>query len=177
MIAVHDDVLPDPMAYRRAALAQPFQDVDLGHAVFHGIAPCVDPTVAQWVEAHFPTLEVTLSFFRQSPAGQVEPNDIHTDVDMGDATVILYLNPDPPVEDGTTFWVHRATGAEETPNPFGGPPGKDRQAWVPYRTVPAVFNRAIVFPAPLFHSRALAENYGTGDGARLIQVLFAKART
>ena len=62
----------------------------------------------------FPAATPTLSFFRKSPAGQEEPHWIHTDVDMGDWTALLYLNPDPPAGDGTVFWTHLATGARES---------------------------------------------------------------
>ena len=176
MIAVFEDVLADPAAYRHAALALPFQTVDVGHAVFHGIAPCLDPTVPQWLETAYPDLAVTLTFFRQSPAGQLEPNDIHNDVDMGDVTAILYLSPDPPAADGTTFWRHRASGLQGSSDGLAGAAGHDRDAWVPWRAVPAAFNRAVVFEAALFHSRAIHANYGAGDDARLIQVLFARRR-
>ena len=40
-------------------------------------------------------LTPTLNFVRQSPAGQVEPNFIHTDADMGDWTALYYLTADP----------------------------------------------------------------------------------
>lgn len=176
MIGVFDHVLADPAAYRRAALALPFQTVDVGHAVFHGIAPCLDPTVPQWLERTYPDLAVTLTFFRQSPAGQLEPNDIHNDVDMGDVTAILYLHPDPPAADGTTFWRHQASGLQGSTHALAGAAGHDRDAWQTWRHVPAACNRAVVFDAGLFHSRAIVANYGAGDDARLIQVLFARRR-
>lgn len=172
MIAVYDDVLPDPEAYRAAALARTFGSVDVGHATFHGIAPAADTALLAWLTTTYPRLQPTLSFFRRSPAGQVEPNFIHNDVDMGDVTGILYLT-DPPVEDdGTCFWWH-ADGRIDGPLVTGAA-GEDLAAWTCYRTVPAVFNRAVVFDAPLYHSRALHANYGTGEDARLIQVVFGR---
>jgi len=176
MIAVHDRVLADPVTYRAAALSMPFRSVDVGHAVFEGIAPCLDPSLSAWFEAMYPQLTAGLTFFRKSPAGQPEPNFIHTDVDMGDVTAILYLNPHPPAEDGTTFWRHRETGQTASDQVLAGEFGKDLSAWEPWRTVPAAFNRCVVFAAPYFHSRAIEANYGDGDEARLIQVLFAKER-
>jgi len=175
VIRVHDGLVPDPQAYRQAALALPFQSITFGPVVFHGIAPCADLTVPQWLAATYPDLDVVLSFFRQSPAGQVEPNDIHTDVDMGDMTLILYLNPDPPAGDGTTFWRRRTDGAIAATEVVMGEAGR-REDFEPWQTVPAAFNRGVVFDAPYFHSRAIAENYGQGEDARLIQVLFATRR-
>lgn len=178
MIRVFDHVIADPMAYRAAALARPFQTVDVG-AQFHGIAVCGDePTLPAWMASHFGVTSL-LSFFRQSPVDQVEPNFIHTDCDMGDWTAILYLTPNPPAGDGTTFWKRRATGAIATTTGATSEENlaevlawRDRDQWEPWRTVEARFNRLVVFPASYYHSRALEANYGVGETARLTQVLF-----
>jgi hypothetical protein len=175
VIDVHDNVLPDPDAYRREALAQPFGPFDAGAVVFHGIAASPNPAFVAWFAATYPQYVPMLTFLRQSPDGQDEPNFIHTDVDMGDVTAILYLTPDPPAEDGTSFWRHVASW-QVTGDVLTGAAGKDLSAWVCEQTVPAAFNRCVVFDAARFHSRALPQNYGTGDGARLIQVLFAKEK-
>lgn len=111
MIAVHDDVLPNPVSYRARALEQPYASVTLGPVTFHGIAPAPSGDFAAWFVAAYPQYVPTVSFVRKSPAGQVEPNLIHTDADMGDLTALLYLTPDPPVDDGTSFWQHTASGA------------------------------------------------------------------
>lgn len=171
MIAVHDDVLPDPQTYRARALAQTFGSVPDGDTVFHGIAACDDPALLHWLARAYPTLQPTWTFFRQSPAGQVEPNFIHTDDGMGDATVIFYLTDPPAPEDGTCFWRHRMTGADRAQR-LTGAVGESLTHWQCYATVPAAFNRALIFDAPLCHSRAIHENYGTGATARLIQVVF-----
>lgn len=175
---VFDDVLPDPEAYRAAALARTFQTLDVG-AKFHGIALGADETLPALVAAWCPALTPTLTFFRQSPAGQVEPNFIHTDCDMGEWTAILFLTPDPPEGDGTTFWRHLVTGQIATKSGATSEANldevlawRDRALWEPWQTVEARFNRVVVFPAAYYHSRALEANYGTGDGARLTQVLF-----
>jgi hypothetical protein len=178
-ILVFDDVLVDPHAYRAAALARAFTSVDVG-AVFHGIAMAGDdPTLADIIVAQFPALRPTLTFFRQSPEGQVEPNFIHDDCDMGAWTAILYLTIDPPEGDGTAFWRHTATGSvattfgetteEKIPEVLAW---RDLSQWTCWHRVPAAFNRIVLFPAPYYHSRALAENYGRGASARLTQVLF-----
>ena len=177
-VQVFDDVLPDPLAYRSAALARQFQTVDVG-AVFHGIAVCGDdPTLPAWMADRF-GLPSLLSFFRQSPEGQQEPNYIHTDCDMGEWTAILYLTPNPAPGDGTTFWRHipsgriaTETGATSEANLKEVLAWRDLSQWEPWRTVDARFNRLLVFPSPYYHSRALKQNYGHGETARLIQVLF-----
>jgi hypothetical protein len=174
-IRVFDDVLPDVEAYRAAALAATYQSVPLGPVTFHGIAVAPSSALADWwARQDFP-VESTITFLRRSPAGQGEPHYIHTDRDMGSWTAILYLTADPAPGDGTTFWRNRETGAvESTSEAFlEAFEWADRARWEPYRTVEAKLNRAVVFPAGLYHSRALVENYGeTADTARLIQVMF-----
>jgi hypothetical protein len=171
LIHVVDHVLPDPDAYRRFALAQTFRTYEFGAAVFHGIAPVeCPPELLDKVRDKLPTVSPILSFFRQSPAGQREPNYIHSDAEMGDWTGILYLNPDRPRDDGTAFWKHRATGAR-----IGDAwevDGKHPERWDECGIVAGDYNRLLLFRSPLYHSRVLVDNYGQGDGARLIQVVF-----
>lgn len=172
MTAIHmfDDVLPDPMTYRTAALALPYGTV----YDFHGIAPA-DLTLSDWIVMKCPSLKPTLSFFRLSPAGQREPHYIHIDREMGDWTAILYLVPHPPAEDGTRFWRHRASGAiglERLPTADDLIAFMDESQWDTRLTVASVFNRLLLFPSGYFHSRAMLDNYGDGDEARLIQVVF-----
>lgn len=178
MITVWDDVLVNPATYRTAALSLPFADVEAGSSTFHRMAPAPSPELTLWVVSHYPQLQPGLTFVRQSPEGQREPNYIHTDQEMGDWTAILYLNPQPMKGDGTTFWKHKLTGkilseavsvmeqAEECLEWL------DLERWEPWMTVEARFNRIVLFPSGCFHSRAIEANYGQGDDARLIQVMF-----
>lgn len=156
MIQVLDDVLSDPDQYRKQALSGEFHSVSFGPVTFHGIQAPPTSEFAIQFQDKFPEYTTTLTFLRKSPLGQVEPNFIHDDSEMGDVTAILYLNPTPPKEDGTSFW--KQSGSQ----------------FMHEKTVQAKFNRAVVFSAGIPHSRAIPENYGDGDSARLIQVLFAK---
>lgn len=175
---VFDDVLPDPMGYRQSILTRPFVDVPIGPVTFHGIGFGCDGTLPSYLTSRYAGLTPHTSFCRQSPEGQAEPNFIHTDLDMGDWTAILYLTPDPPAGDGTTFWKHRKTGLVASPaltqdeRIAEAEYWRQTKAWEPWATVEAKFNRLVVFPSGLFHSRALADNYGRGEDARLIQVVF-----
>lgn len=155
MIRIVDDALADPMAYLSDVKRLPFRNVTLGPDTFRGIALARRPDVARVAEAETNTSAV-LSFFRRSPLGQVEPNYVHSDDAMGAFTGIYYMNPEPPDGDGTAFWEREGSG------------------WKRVRRVPAKFNRLLVFSAGLHHSRALFDNYGEGDGARLIQVIFLR---
>jgi hypothetical protein len=177
-MVVCDDVLADPDAYRLAALAGAFNDIIIGADVFHGIQLAEDEWLPAWIVERFPHLTPTLSFFRQSPAGQREPNYVHTDRSMGEWTAILYLTPHPPPGDGTLFWKHRATGALSSTTTDGRALAaeeaawRDPMQWEEVGRVEARFGRVLVFPADRFHSRAMLKNYGTGVDARLVQVVF-----
>lgn len=178
LIFVFDDALGDPTSYRRNVLSQPFRSVTVGAATFRGISECHDQRVPMLIAAHWPNATPTMTFFRKSPEGQEEPNFIHTDRDMGEWTAILYLTPRPPDGDGTTFWRHRETGARAsiatTQDDLRAEwlMWRDIEQWEPWTTVEAKENRLVLFSAPLFHSRALRENYGHGDEARLTQLVF-----
>jgi hypothetical protein len=156
VIRVLDNVLADPHAYRARALAQEFRDVTIGPDTFRGIAPCPEGDVAA-VAVQALGAEPVLTFFRKSPRGQIEPNYVHSDKDMGSFTGIYYMNPDPPHGDGTKFWEW-----------------DDGQGWRETAEVEARFNRLLLFSTDLHHSRALYNNYGQGDDARLIQVVFLR---
>jgi hypothetical protein len=169
-IAVVDGLLPDPHTYRVDVLRLPFQTVRDGETCFHGIASldvATDP-VAALIRDRYPTARPHLSFLRKSPQGQLEPNFIHADDGMGEWTGILYLNSEPARGDGTDFWRFRETG--EVAGRWRNRP-TDAAAWERWFHCDAVFNRLVLFDATLFHSRALFENYGLDERARLIQVV------
>jgi len=155
MIKILDDVLPDPVAYLSEVRQLSFGDFKAGRDTFKGIALSNRRDVDMVAEVETKA-ETVLSFFRRSPKGQVEPNYIHSDEMMGAFTGIYYMNPEPVNGDGTAFWEQH--GVE----------------WKMTCLVPAKFNRLLLFSAELHHSRALFDNYGEGDGARLIQVIFLK---
>ncbi len=148
MIKVLDNVLSDPMTYLSEVRGLTFSKF----LSFNGIAFSHRRDVDEIAESETNATSV-LSFFRRSPAGQAEPNYIHSDEAMGRFTAIYYMNPEPPQGDGTAFW---------------------NDATRPYYLVESKFNRLLLFDSKLRHSRALFDNYGEGDGARLIQVIFLR---
>lgn len=174
---VFDDVIPCHAYYAAAARASAFRSVAVGPAWFHGIAEAMTgDEFSEWLSLKFPNAVSTLSFFRESPDGQVEPNFIHTDRDMGDWTAILYLNDRPYNSDGTIFWRDTKTGevaSVETNAHAEGERWNEPGRFEVATHVAAKFNRCVVFSSALFHSRALFDNYGTaGKDARLIQIVF-----
>jgi hypothetical protein len=146
---VIDHLLADPVSHVRDILDNEFVDVDGGNGVFKNIQPRNDE-VSDIIINNLFDYEVAYNFARLSPEGQQEPNFIHTDENMGDLTCVLYLNQDHPEEDGTTIYD-----------------GDD--VMVNFKSK---FNRMIIFDSKLSHSRNIINNFGTGESARLVQVLF-----
>lgn len=179
-IHVYDDVLPDPDFYRVLALAHAFKTFEIGGEQWHGFAACRPTDIVNWLRDMRPDLTVTLSFLRQSPQGQHEPNFVHTDRGMGDWTALYYLNPSPPDGDGTDFWRHRWSGVTESCAESAveiaqeAVAWRDTPQWSLRQHVKARFNRVVLFPAGYFHSRSLYDNYGHGETARLVQTVFSK---
>jgi hypothetical protein len=175
-VIVLDNVLPEPESYRAEALARGFTSVPLGPKVFHGIQIDQVGALPAWIAQRYPRLEPHVSFLRQSPAGQAEPNYVHSDTDMGDWTGILYLNPDPAAGDGTVFYRHLGSGALESACGVDVLEAEwsDPSKWARVCQVFARFNRLLLFPSRRFHSRAILENYGAGDESRLIHVVFGR---
>ncbi len=173
VLRITDNVLSDPIGYRDFALTRTFKTFDFPHCTFHGIAPMV--TIQEEVSAWL--MPWTVTFFRKSPVGQVEPHFIHTDIDMGDWSALLYLNPNPPAGDGTDFWTHKETGEIESITPhLRSKEGLDPSKWELREHVKAKFNRLLIFPSSYYHSRAIFDNWGQGDEARLVQVVFGKGK-
>lgn len=180
-VAVIDGFLEDPESYRAFALRGQFESFKFETCTFHGISPVLqgsavlrDPVVPTKLQSTF-LARPTLSFFRKSPRGQTEPHFIHTDADMGRWSAILYLNPDAPAEDGTSFWTHAATGEIGNPAPhLRSEEGQTTDGWNLRMTIAAKFNRMLVFPSTHYHSRAIVDNWGSGDESRLTQVTFGE---
>jgi len=151
-----DNIIKDPNAYVSDIHIHGFQDVADGDNVFRNIQPRdKNDEFALYVTKLFLGYKVYLNFIRKSPLNQEEPNFIHTDEMMGDITCLLYLNEQAPDDDGTTIY-------------------DDNQK--PIFTMYSKFNRMIAFTSDAPHSRNLFHNFGEGETARLVQIIFLKAK-
>ena len=107
--------------------------------------------------SHFmPEYEIVMNFVRKSPLGQKEPNFIHTDEMHGDKTLIYYLNQTYPEGYGTTIYDNND---------------------IPILIHRAQFNSLFMFDSGYKHSRNIEENFGEGEDARMVQVMFLKAKS
>jgi hypothetical protein len=149
-----DDVIKDPKAYVSDIHTHEFQDLADGDNTFRNIQSRDNyDEFARYVTDLFNGYKVNVNFIRKSPLNQVEPNFIHTDEMMGDITCILYLNEDAPENDGTTIY------------------DENNEALI---SIYSKFNRMIAFDSDAPHSRNILENFGEGESARLVQVIFLK---
>jgi len=150
-----DDVLSNPDEYVREILSKEFIDLPDGEYVFKGIQPRTKDEFEEKVLQMFPNYTVQYNFVRKSPLDQEEPNFIHTDEMMGDVTALIYLNKVHPKDEGTIFY--------------------DDDNKISSR-VYMKYNRMVAFSSEDKHSRADIRNFGEGDDARLIQVIFLKEK-
>jgi hypothetical protein len=155
-LLVVENVLKYPNEYVSDIHLHGFEDVADGEYIFRNIQiRGNNDDFAKLVSELFPDYEIAFNFVRKSPLNQEEPNFIHSDEMMGEITCILYLNELSPSEDGTTMY-------DNDKNPLA--------------KVYSKYNRMVAFDSNVLHSRNLFENFGEGQSARLIQVIFLKAK-
>jgi hypothetical protein len=118
-------------------------------------------------------------FFRVTSEG-MEQAYIHSDRETGNYTCVVYLS-EHSTPYGTAFFRHKRTGLLEMPS-FADMKdmgifeelkedmvNRDMDKWEQVAYVEGKYNRALIFDAPLFHSRFPLEGIGTTEQAgRLI---------
>jgi len=120
-------------------------------------------------------------FFRVTNVG-MERAYIHSDRESGNHTCVVYLT-DHDEESGTAFFKHKRTGMIAMPSFIqmhqdgildelkNDMVSRDQEKWVQTDYVRGEKNRALIFPAPLFHSRFPLEGIGTdAESGRLVWV-------
>lgn len=153
----------------------------VGSSVFEGVGFWGPHAVllAPLIEAVEHVLVPNTMFFRVTNI-TTEPAYIHSDRETGDHTAVVYLSEhDEPY--GTAFFKHKPTGLIRMPT-FAemeamGEDGeqlkkdmvsRDPDRWEQLAMVEGKYNRALIFDAPLFHSRFPVEGIGsTVEGGRL----------
>lgn len=170
-VLVIDDVLGYADAYVHVILNKPFQDIPDGENFFKGIQLSSNSFVSDILLSLYPDHKVTYDFIRQSPKDQEEPNFIHSDREMCDTIAILYLNKEYPEGAGTTIYENKsAKSIVDKGEKY------DDEEFSESVRISMKYNRMIAFPADVYHSRNIKENFGTGDKSRLVQVIFLKRK-
>jgi hypothetical protein len=121
------------------------------------------------------------TFFRVTNVG-MENAYIHSDREGGNYTAVVYLS-DHSVPSGTAFYRHKRTGLESMPS-FAEMErmgileelkadmvSRDMTKWEQLAEVEGKYNRALIFEAPLFHSRFPVDGIGENEkDGRLVWV-------
>lgn len=105
---------------------------------------------------------------------------VHSDRMMGDVTAIVYLSKHDKDESGTGFYRHRERKILEMPTFDVLQDDKQLQdemvkgsdeVWEQMHFVNGKYNRCVIFPAPLFHSRVPKHGIGKDtEGGRMVWV-------
>lgn len=99
------------------------------------------------------------TMFARKTDSTMERGYIHSDRASGAFTCVVYLN-DPGEESGTAFYRHRETGLQEMPIEWMADKQRaqemvegKKEVWEQTDFVRGLVNRAVIFNAPLFHSK------------------------
>lgn len=180
-IKVMDNFLTYPDQVRQSALDSGFgtwapKKGKVGSSVYTGMnyvgthAVLVHALAIQHGNPVFPNS----MFFRVSNK-DTERAYIHSDRETGSRTCIVYLSKHERVS-GTAFWRHKRTGLTEMPSfeeqeKLGiadelkaDMVSAKKDKWEQLDFVRGTFNRALVFHAPLFHSRFPFNGIGEDEG-------------
>ena len=102
-----------------------------------------------------------------SQGASAEVPGVHADWPYSDITCVVYLTPGLPIDCGTSFWQHRATGLVAAPTAsdarrLGRPLAELRHAfdrdayrrdrWVEVDRVGYRYNRLVAYPSAVLHS-------------------------
>lgn len=121
-------------------------------------------------------------FFRITNEG-MEKAYVHSDRESGAITCVAYVSDHKDVTSGTGFYRHRETGALEMPSfaemRANGTLAQRKKemvegspdVWEQTDFVRGIYNRALIFRAPLFHSRWPREGIGAdAEKGRMVWV-------
>lgn len=131
---------------------------------------------------HFGVIVPNLSFFRCTNKDAIQKAYIHSDRHSGSHTCVVFLS-EHEERYGTAFYRHKKSGWTEMPtvevmrqaNLFElmkrDMIDRSQEVWEETDFVSGRNNRAVIFDAPLFHSRIPVDGFGTDpDTGRLVWV-------
>lgn len=195
-LIVADDFSESADQIRDRALAGRFEEVAYQDHVYPGVQhdagleewvrSLVCPKIARLMQA---SVVPKLSFFRMGLRQHKPEVYIHSDTSVGaQFAAVYYLTPANACIGGTAFWTHRETMASRQPT-IEDTQGRgdvlselfevynrdtnDESKWDMDGLVPMKWNRMILYPGDLFHSRFPKDYVAeTNDLGRLIWVCF-----
>lgn len=175
-----DTFLPDPEAMLRSCLTSGFgkwrpNKGDMGPDYFDGVNFYGDHArgVRMVARAMQQPVYPNKMFFRVTTE-KTDPAVVHSDRLTGELTCLVYLSHHE--NSGTEFYRHKSTGL------YALPPveylleheelftqlkkdcsGRDPEVWEKIGAVEAHWNRAVIFPSPVFHCRYPYTGFGQGE--------------
>lgn len=184
---VIDNFLDDPETVAQSARAAGFgtwrpNKGEVGSSVYEGMGFWGDHAkVLHALALHLGPVVPNSMFFRCTNPG-MEQAYIHSDRESGAHTCVVYLSEHPEVY-GTAFFRHVPTGWDRMPSMeemreagvmeamASDMVSRDPAKWEQLDFVCGRYNRALIFDAPLFHSRFPLDGLGTdADNGRLVWV-------
>lgn len=181
---VIDDFLPEFEELQRHAQSATFTDV-VNEAdsvtyplICDNIPNHLRLAVLCAIAKHFDLPEAPVMFMRRSPAGVPCPHQVHSDLSMGDFSLMLYLNAEDDCEGGTGFMSHRALGIAyhpELPEAVAVIQADQNreEAWQIREMVDMRPNRAVIFDADRLHRAEPVGGFGdTPENTRVVLTCF-----
>ncbi len=173
MIQIFDNFCPEIDAVRDSFLSAGFgtltpPSTKVGSGTFEGMsftgnhAPMIRALTQAVGRAVIPN-----RMFARITNESTEKAYIHSDRHAGDFTCIAYLSKHDEVT-GTGFYRHKETSLTEMPLDWIDDPARGQEmvdgsdeVWDQLDFVYGLYNRAVIFSAPLFHSRIPINGIGT----------------
>jgi hypothetical protein len=124
------------------------------------------------------TPDIKYLFLRMSPKGVPVPHEAHTDLAMGQWSLMLYVSREFHCDGGTALVRHKDSGLSVHPRTdqelaIWQRDHNNRDAWETDLLVKMVANRAFIFPAYLMHRAEPIGGFGrTRQDARMVLTAF-----
>ena len=183
MLQVYDGFLESYDELKQHSLTCDFQDIEnpADGVVYPNICTDIPADVKQEIFDKLcvfkgDVIKDETIFLRMSPEGVHVPHVAHTDIVMGQYSLMLYLNENEL--SGTSFLRHIATGISYQPMLDGfvklvEGDMNTLEAWAPYQRVPAKENRAAIFDAGCIHRADPVGGFGLSqEDSRIVLTCF-----
>lgn len=188
-LLVKDNFSEKAESIRKSVIAEGFGD-EVGPDGFNytGINKSERPELVDKVGGFVEEFDMKMSFFRLNLQGEMPHSYVHSDEICADWAGLLYLNPVETSRGGTAFWRHKQMKWDRVPDndevealglsqeEFGEQLSEDwkkQELWEMSGFIGMKFNRFLVYPTKVFHSRYPHEGFGQdGNDGRLVWVCF-----
>lgn len=184
-VTIIDDFLPDPDKVRAEVIKAGFSDFEFQGKIYQtvNITDGMED-IKPAFDSIFGEVRMHLSAWRQGKQGSPLHSKVHADNSCAAMASVLYMNKPEDCSGGTAFWRHKETAWESMPTAeqleeMGytleayGDEWNKIQAWEQVMVAPMAYNRIVIYPTTLIHSRWPLEGFGDDEeNARMIGAFF-----